>query len=79
MKNRPKKPQGYRQDGDDLNTRTKYQGPEYCLGDAMKVVLLQVYDMLEYDNLQKHEIKALLNATVDEHVREIDELTGEIS
>ncbi len=73
---RPKPPKNYRMDGDDYNTVTKYKGPEYNVGDSFKVILLQIYDLVELDNLQKYEIKALLNALVDEHVFEIDELEG---
>lgn len=71
---RPKPPKNYRMDGDDHNTRTKYKGPEYNVGDSLKVILLQVYDMSDRDNLQKYEIKALFNALVDEHIEEVDEL-----
>ena len=70
--NRPKKPKNYKQDGDDYNTCTKY-ATEYCVGDALKVILLQIYDMVEYENLQVAEIKALINCLVDEHIFEVDE------
>lgn len=66
-------------DGDDYNTRTKYIGPEYNLGDSLKVILLQIYDILEFENLQVHEIKALLEATVNEHIIETDELNDDPS
>lgn len=79
MKSRSREPKDYVRDGDDFNTRTKYAGPEVNIGDSMKVILREIYDMIERDNLQKHEIKALLNATVDEHIVEIDEVTGELS
>lgn len=62
--------------GDDFKTRTKYK-EEKNLGDRLKVVLLQVYDMIDTDNLQKAEIKSLLNCLVDEHVHEEDELEKE--
>lgn len=58
--------------GDDSHTITKYLGPEKRLGDRMKVMLLQVYDMSDIDNLQKYEMKALFNALVDEHIIEED-------
>lgn len=67
---RPRKPQDHVLDGDDYNTRTKYLGPEYVVGDSLKVVLLQVFDMAERDNLQIYEIKALLNALIDQHLVE---------
>lgn len=57
--------------GDDYATRTKY-AREKNIGDRMKVILLQIYDMVDQDNLQIHEIKSLLNATVDEHIEEED-------
>lgn len=59
--------------GDDYHTRTKYLGPEVALGDRMKVVLLQVYDAVEIDAMQVYEIKALINALIDEHIIETDE------
>lgn len=64
--------------GDDLKTRTKYK-EEKNAGDRLKVILLQVYDLSSVDNLQKSEIKALISNLVDEHIEEIDEITGEIS
>lgn len=65
--------------GDDLHTLTKYSGPEKALGDRMKVILLQCFDAVEIDNLQKHEILGLIKASLDEHVQEFDEITGELS
>jgi hypothetical protein len=59
--------------GDDFKTKTKY-AEEDNLGDCLKVVLLQVYDMLEVHNLQKSEIKILLKNLVDEHIEEFDEV-----
>ena len=56
--------------GEDAHTITKYVGPEIAVGDRMKVCLLQIYDMISYDNLQKSEIRALLNNLIDEHVEE---------
>lgn len=73
LKRRPKAPKNYKLDGDDYNTRTKYAGAEHCLGDSLKVILLQVYDILEYEGLQKYEIQSLLNALVDEHVYEVEQ------
>lgn len=58
--------------GDDSHTVTKYKGPEKATGDRMKVILLQVFDLLEYDNLQVAEIKALVNTVIDEHIGEIE-------
>ncbi len=58
--------------GDDFKTRTKYK-EETNVGDRLKVVLLQIYDFIDIDNLQKSEIKALLNNLVDEHIEETDE------
>ena len=60
--------------GDDLHTITKYKGPEVALGDRLKIILLQVYDMCDIDNLQKYEMKALISALIDEHIVEEDEL-----
>lgn len=59
--------------GDDYHTVTKYVRPELVVGDRMKVILLQVYDMINRDNLQVYEIKALIGALIDEHVNEVDE------
>jgi len=56
--------------GDDTHTINVYTGPERVIGDRMKVILLQVYDCIDYDNLQKYEIKALINALIDEHIIE---------
>lgn len=58
--------------GDDFKTRTKYR-EEKNTGDRQKVILLQIYDFLEVDNLQKNEIKALINQLIDDHVIETDE------
>ncbi len=58
--------------GHDHKTLTKYK-EERNVGDRQKVILLQIYDMVSIDNLQKAEIKALLNVLVDEHILEIDE------
>jgi len=58
--------------GDDFKTLSKYK-QEKNVGDRLKVILLQVYDMSDIDNLQVYEIKALFNALVDEHIEEIDE------
>jgi hypothetical protein len=56
--------------GDDYHTVTKYQGPEMAIGDRIKVIMLQVSDASELDNLQPYEIKALINALIDEHLEE---------
>ena len=60
--------------GDDYHTISKYLGPEKAGGDRLKVILLQCYDLIEYDNLQIYEIKALINSLIDEHLFEEDEL-----
>lgn len=57
--------------GDDFKTKTKYKA-ENNAGDRLKVILLQVYDMMTYDNLQKAEIKSLINCLVDEHILEYE-------
>jgi hypothetical protein len=64
--------------GDDYNTRTTYVS-EANVGDTTKILLLCVYDMVEKFNMQKSEVKALFNNVVDEHITEVDELTGEVS
>lgn len=58
--------------GDDYKTRTKYK-EEKNVGDRLKVILLQVYDMSDVDNLQIYEIKSLINSLIDEHIEEFDE------
>jgi hypothetical protein len=58
--------------GDDFKTKTKYK-TEKNAGDRGKVILLQIYDWVHIDNLQKAEVKALLNTLVDEHIIEVDE------
>ena len=59
--------------GDDDHTITLYKGPEKASGDRMKVMMKQVFDLLEIDNFQPYEIKALFNALVDEHVSEFED------
>ena len=58
--------------GNDYHTVTKYKSPERRCGDRLKVILLQCYDMIEQDNLQVSEIKALINNLIDEHIFETD-------
>lgn len=58
--------------GDDHRTRTRYK-EEKNVGDRLKVILLQVYDMSDVDNLQVYEIKSLINSLIDEHIQEVDE------
>ena len=58
--------------GDDYHTVTQYAGPEKRAGDRLKVVLLQIFDMLEIDNLQISDIKSLLNTLVEEHIEETE-------
>lgn len=55
--------------GDDFHTKTMYEKEARC-GDRLKVILLQIYDLVEADNLQTSEIKALLNNLIDEHIDE---------
>ena len=57
--------------GDDYHTLTSYRR-EKRIGDRLKVILLQVNDMVDIDNLQVYEIKALIGALIDEHVSEQD-------
>lgn len=57
--------------GDDYNTLSTYVS-EKTPGDVMKVILLGVYDLVEKFNLQKSEVKALLNDLVEEHILEED-------
>jgi hypothetical protein len=59
--------------GDDFKTKTNY-ALERNLGDRLKVVLLQIYDMVDEDNLQVSDIKALIASLIDEHIEESDEL-----
>jgi hypothetical protein len=46
--------------GDDSHTMTEYLAPELRAGDCLKVILLQVYDLMEIHNFQVYEIKALM-------------------
>lgn len=57
--------------GNDFNTRTTYV-TEANVGDTTKVLLLCIYDLVLKFNLQKAEVKALFNVTVDEHINEVD-------
>lgn len=57
--------------GIDSHTNTRYK-KERNVGDRLKVILLQVYDMVDEDNLQVAEIKTLLNCLVEEHIYETD-------
>ena len=59
--------------GDDDKTLTKY-AQEKNVGDRQKVILKQVYDMVDVDNLQLAEIMALVTCLIKEHVIEHDEL-----
>lgn len=58
--------------GDDYKTKTIHV-TENNVGDRTKNILKNVFDMIDFDNLQKSEIKAILDNLVDEHVEEIDE------
>lgn len=64
--------------GDDANTRTTYV-TEDNVGDTTKILLLCIYDLSDKFNLQKSEIMALFKNVLDQHITEIDQLTGEIS
>lgn len=55
--------------GEDKHTNTKYKKEIRC-GDRLKVILLQIYDMVEEDNLQVSEIKALIDNLINKHVEE---------
>jgi len=57
--------------GNDFHTRSTY-ALERNVGDRLKNILLNVYDMSSYDNLQINEIKALINNLIDEHLFEVD-------
>lgn len=57
--------------GNDNDTRSIYRRERNC-GMRGSSILKHVYDMVEIDNLQKADIKALINALVDEHVHEED-------
>jgi hypothetical protein len=60
--------------GDDFKTRTKYR-EEKNAGDCLKVILLQIYDLVFIHNLQVAEVIALILCLVKEHVVEEDELS----
>lgn len=64
--------------GDDFKTKTKYK-PEDTPGDAIKVILLQVYDLVFKWNLSKSETKLILANLVDEHIEETDDLEPKTS
>jgi len=57
--------------GDDFETETTYK-EEKNVGDRLKNILLQVYDMSSIDNLQISEIKALISNLIDDHIEEDD-------
>jgi len=59
--------------GDDRHTVTRYCGPEKASGDRMKVIMMQIFDLVTYDNLQVYEVKALVNALIDEHLEESED------
>lgn len=60
--------------GDDLKTRTKYR-QEKNAGDCLKVILLQIYDLVFIHNFQVVEVKALINCLIKEHIVEEEEDT----
>ena len=57
--------------GNNFKTETTY-GEEKNVGDRLKNILLQIYDMSDIDNLQISEIKALISNLIDEHIEESD-------
>lgn len=57
--------------GDDYKTKTKYK-QESNVGDRLKVILLQIYDMSSIDNLQVSEIRSLIDNLIKEHLYEFD-------
>lgn len=59
--------------GDDYKTLTAY-AEERNVGDRLKVILLQLNDMVDVDNLQIAEMKALVLNLIDEHFEEDDML-----
>ena len=58
--------------GDDYKTRTKFI-TEKNPGNALKLVLLVIYDLIFKWNLSKSEVKLLLCNLVDEHIEETSE------
>ena len=68
----------HQNNGNDDDTRTFYV-KERNAGMRGSAILKHIYDMVETDNLQKADVKALLLALVDEHIVEVDELSGEVS
>lgn len=58
--------------GDDSHTRTRYK-TEQAAGDRMKVILLQLNDLIDIDNLQIYELKALVISLIDEHFEESED------
>jgi hypothetical protein len=62
--------------GDDDATRSIYV-TERNAGTRGSAILKHIYDMVEIDNLQKADVKALLNSLVDEHINEVDLLDPE--
>jgi hypothetical protein len=57
--------------GDDYKTLTKY-AEEKNIGDRMKVILLQLNDIVEVDNLQISEMTALVMDLIKQHYDEED-------
>lgn len=58
--------------GNDYKTRTKYK-EEKNAGDCIKVILLQIFDLVFVHNFQVSEVKALIDNTIKEHIIEEDE------
>jgi hypothetical protein len=59
--------------GDNSHVISKYIGPERAVGDRLKCILTQIEDMVERDNLQLYEVRALIFALIEEHFEEEDE------
>jgi len=59
--------------GDDYKTRTKYR-QEKNAGDCLKVILLQIYDLVFIHNFQVCEVIALILCLIKEHIVEDDEM-----
>lgn len=65
--------------GDDFKTRNKYTGPEDNPGNSLKVILLQIFDLIDTFNLQKQEVRVLVNNLIDEHIIEHDLLDDPVT
>lgn len=61
--------------GDDDHVITTYQGPERRSSDCYKVILRQIYDLLEH-GYQMREIAAAIIDLMNSHIVEIDGNSG---